>query len=157
MNHCPVYAAVGGHSYGWVYPGPMGAVLTPQLIGIHQGAHLPNASTFCGRCQSVCPMNIPLPKMMRHWRERDYLQKSAASVPKLALRTWTFFAKRRPLYRFAAGFGGRMLSILAGKRRRFSNLPLAGGWTKYRDLPAPPPRIFQSLWQERERKRAPHG
>jgi L-lactate dehydrogenase complex protein LldF len=157
MNHCPVYAAVGGHSYGWVYPGPMGAVLTPQLIGIHQGAHLPNASTFCGRCQSVCPMNIPLPKMMRHWRERDYLQKSAASVPKLALRAWAFFAKRPPLYRFAAGFGGRMLSILAGKRRRFSSLPLAGGWTKYRDLPAPAPRTFQSLWQERERKRAPHG
>src|SRR6266567_4605888 len=54
MNHCPVYAAVGGHTYGWVYPGPMGAVLTPSIVGIENAAHLPNASTFCGRCEEVC-------------------------------------------------------------------------------------------------------
>ncbi len=72
MNHCPVYQAVGGHAYGWVYPGPMGAVLTPSLIGVEQGGQLPNASTFCGRCEEVCPMRIPLPKMMRHWREREF-------------------------------------------------------------------------------------
>ncbi len=157
MNHCPVYAAVGGHAYGWVYPGPMGAVLTPQLIGIHEGAHLPSASTFCGRCQSVCPMNIPLPKMMRHWRERDYLSKSAVSIPKLALRGWGFFAKRPPLYRFGASAAARILSLLAGKRRRFSSLPFAAPWTQYRDLPAPGPRTFQSLWQERERMKGRDG
>ncbi|PKQ03604.1 MAG: (Fe-S)-binding protein, partial [Alphaproteobacteria bacterium HGW-Alphaproteobacteria-10] len=56
MNHCPVYQAVGGHAYGWVYPGPMGAVLTPSLIGVEEGGQLPNASTFCGRCEQVCPM-----------------------------------------------------------------------------------------------------
>ena len=56
MNHCPVYHAVGGHAYGWVYPGPMGAVLTPTLIGVDKAGHLPNASTFCGRCESVCPV-----------------------------------------------------------------------------------------------------
>ena len=72
MNHCPVYQAVGGHAYGWVYPGPMGAVLTPSLIGVDEGGQLPNASTFCGRCEAVCPMRIPLPKMMRHWREREF-------------------------------------------------------------------------------------
>src|SRR5690606_11243483 len=70
INHCPIYHAVGGHAYGWVYSGPMGAVLTPALIGIEEAGHLPNASTFCGRCEEVCPMRIPLPKMMRHWRER---------------------------------------------------------------------------------------
>ncbi|MGI9450181.1 MAG: LutB/LldF family L-lactate oxidation iron-sulfur protein, partial [Geminicoccaceae bacterium] len=69
MNHCPVYLSAGGHAYGWVYPGPMGAVLTPKFIGIEQGQHLPNASPFCGRCEQVRPMRIPLPKMMRHWRE----------------------------------------------------------------------------------------
>ena len=62
LNHCPVYAAVGGHAYGWVYPGPMGAVLTPALVGLHEAGHLPNASTFCGKCESVCPVKIPLPK-----------------------------------------------------------------------------------------------
>ena len=59
MNHCPVYNAVGGHAYGWVYPGPIGAVLTPALIGVKEGGNLPNASTFCGRCEAVCPMKIP--------------------------------------------------------------------------------------------------
>ena len=72
MNHCPVYQAIGGHAYGWVYPGPMGAVLTPSLIGVAEGGQLPNASTFCGRCEEVCPVRIPLPKMMRHWREREF-------------------------------------------------------------------------------------
>jgi L-lactate dehydrogenase complex protein LldF len=157
MNHCPVYAAAGGHAYGSVYSGPMGAVLTPQLVGIHEGAHLPNASSFCGRCQSVCPMNIPLPKMMRHWRERDYLQKSAISIPKLGLRLWAYFAKRPALYRRAASAAGRILSLMAGRKRRFSRLPLASAWTKYRDLPAPAPRTFQSLWQERQREKARHG
>ena len=72
MNHCPVYGAVGGHAYGWVYPGPMGSVLTPALIGVDKAGHLPNASTFCGKCESVCPVKIPLPKLMRHWREREF-------------------------------------------------------------------------------------
>src|SRR3546814_3607630 len=71
-NHCPVYQSVGGHAYGWVYPGPIGAVLTPALIGVDKAGHLPNASTFCGRCEAVCPVRIPLPKMMRHWREREF-------------------------------------------------------------------------------------
>src|SRR5208337_3870862 len=119
INHCPVYAAIGGHAYASVYPGPMGAVLTPQLIGIHAGAHLPNASSFCGRCQSVCPMNIPLPKMMRHWRERDFAQQSATSTSKLALRAWAFAAKRPRLYRLVAGIGTRLLSLLAGRQRSF--------------------------------------
>ena len=72
MNHCPVYGAIGGHAYGWVYPGPIGAVLTPQLIGVEEAGNLPNASTFCGRCESVCPVRIPLPGLMRHWREREF-------------------------------------------------------------------------------------
>ncbi len=72
MNHCPVYGAVGGHAYGWVYPGPMGSVLTPGLIGVDKAGHLPNASTFCGKCESVCPVKIPLPELMRHWREREF-------------------------------------------------------------------------------------
>jgi L-lactate dehydrogenase complex protein LldF len=157
LNHCPVYAAVGGHAYGWVYPGPMGAVLTPQLIGIHKGAHLPNASSFCGRCQAVCPMNIPLPKMMRHWRERDFAQQPASSPLKLASRAWAFLAKRPALYRLVIDWQGRALSLVAGKKRRFPNLPLVRAWTGHRDLPAPAPKTFLSQWQARERKRLRHG
>src|ERR1700757_2770372 len=75
MNHCPVYAAVGGHAYGWVYSGPMGAVLTPSLLGVAEAGQLPNASTFCGRCEEVCPVKIPLPKLMRHWRGGGVAEK----------------------------------------------------------------------------------
>ena len=99
MNHCPVYHAVGGHAYGWVYPGPMGAVLTPSLIGVDKGGHLPNASTFCGRCESVCPMRIPLPKMMRHWREREFERGLNPATQRYGLKLWAFFARRPALYR----------------------------------------------------------
>src|SRR6201984_647902 len=99
MNHCPVYAAVGGHAYGWVYPGPMGAVLTPGLIGIEQAGHLPNASTFCGKCESVCPVKIPLPKLMRHWREREFERHLTPRTVRQGLALWAFIARRPKLYR----------------------------------------------------------
>src|SRR5271157_179552 len=95
MNHCPVYAAVGGHAYGWVYSGPMGAVLTPSLIGIAEAGHLPNASTFCGQCESVCPVKIPLPKMMRHWREREFTEKLNPPVYRAGLLLWAWVARRQ--------------------------------------------------------------
>ena len=72
INHCPVYTAIGGHAYGSVYSGPMGAVLTPGLAGLDAATHLPNASTFCGRCEQVCPVRIPLPRMLRSWRQREF-------------------------------------------------------------------------------------
>ncbi len=142
MNHCPVYHAVGGHAYGSVYPGPMGAVLTPSLNGINRSGHLPNASTFCGRCESVCPMKIPLPKMMRHWREREFEKNLTPAATRYGLGFWAFFAKRPALYRRAAGLGMRLLSAFGGEKRRLSRLPLAGGWTDFRDMPAPEGETF---------------
>ena len=150
MNHCPVYHSIGGHAYGWVYPGPMGAVLTPSLIGVDKAGHLPNASTFCGRCESVCPMKIPLPKMMRHWRENEFEQHLTPKSFRYGLGVWAFFAKRPKLYQLAAGFGIPFLSMLGGAKGRFKSLPLAGGWTKWRDLPAPEARTFQQQWAQRE-------
>ena len=150
MNHCPVYHAVGGHAYGWVYPGPMGAVLTPSLIGVDKGGHLPNASTFCGRCESVCPMKIPLPKMMRHWREREFERGLNPSAARYGLKVWAFFARRPKLYRMAASFGIPALKLAALGRQRFGWLPFAGGWTRYRDLPAPEPRTFMQQWRDRD-------
>jgi L-lactate dehydrogenase complex protein LldF len=151
MNHCPVYHAVGGHAYGWVYPGPMGAVLTPSLIGVDKAGHLPNASTFCGRCEAVCPVRIPLPKMMRHWREREFERHLTPAAFRSGLRLWAFFAKRPALYRFATRIGMAGLSLLGKRRGRFRSLPLAGGWTNYRDLPAPQGPTFQARWAK-ERK-----
>ena len=147
MNHCPVYQAVGGHAYGWVYPGPMGAVLTPSLIGVADGGQLPNASTFCGRCESVCPMHIPLPKMMRHWREREFERHLAPATIRYGLGVWSFFAERPALYRIATDVAMRALSLLGRRKGRFASLPFAGGWTQYRDLSAPEGSTFQAQWR----------
>jgi L-lactate dehydrogenase complex protein LldF len=137
LNHCPVYQAVGGHAYGWVYPGPMGAVLTPALVGIDKAAHLPNASTFCGRCEEVCPMRIPLPGMMRHWREREFERHLSPAAVRWGLATWAFFATRPALYRMATGLAARALKLWSWGRGRSRRVPLAGGWTRHRDFPAP--------------------
>jgi L-lactate dehydrogenase complex protein LldF len=147
MNHCPVYNAVGGHAYGWVYPGPMGAVLTPQLVGVHEAGHLPNASTFCGRCEAVCPMSIPLPKMMRHWREREFTRGDSPWTQRMAIRAWAWLAKRPRLYRFLTNRANGLLSEWGKPQGRFRWLPLAGSWLKHRDLAAPPGRTFQQQWK----------
>jgi L-lactate dehydrogenase complex protein LldF len=152
LNHCPVYAAVGGHAYGWVYPGPMGAVLTPALVGIGEAGHLPNASTFCGRCESVCPVKIPLPKMMRHWREREFTWRLSPPVYRSGLKLWAWVAQRPALYHALAGVASRLLGWAGLHRGRFRSLPLAQGWTAARDLPAPQGRSFQSLWAEHQRR-----
>ena len=151
MNHCPVYAAVGGHAYGWVYSGPMGAVLTPSLIGIADARHLPNASTFCGQCENVCPVKIPLPKMMRHWREREFSQKLNPPMYRAGLSLWVWVAKRPALYHALVGLASRALGRLGRGRGRFRTLPLASGWTVVRDLPAPEGRSFHSLWVQRRK------
>ena len=149
MNHCPVYHAVGGHAYGWVYPGPMGSVLTPNLIGVDEAGHLPNASTFCGRCEAVCPMRIPLPKMMRHWREREFERHLSPATVRAGLGLWAFMARRPKLYHFVTGLQARLMGRAGRARGRFDALPLARGWTKYRDFPAPEGKTFQQLWAER--------
>lgn len=153
MNHCPVYHAVGGHAYGWVYPGPMGAVLTPSLVGVDKAGHLPNASTFCGRCEEVCPMKIPLPKMMRHWREREFERRLNPATQRFGLRFWAFFAKRPRLYKLGAGLAIPLVAAFAGRKGRMGWLPFAGGWTRHRDLPAPESRTFMQQWRDRETRK----
>jgi L-lactate dehydrogenase complex protein LldF len=153
MNHCPVYHAVGGHAYGWVYPGPMGAVLTPSLIGVGKAGHLPNASSFCGRCEEVCPVRIPLPRMMRSWREREFEQHLSPAAARTGLALWGFFAKRPRLYGFATAVAARLLALAGRARGRFSWLPLASGWTRHRDFPAPQGATFQAQWKTRKHAR----
>ena len=146
MNHCPVYGAVGGHAYGWVYPGPMGAVLTPVLIGVEEAGDLPNASTFCGRCAEVCPMGIPLPKLMRHHRVTEFEGGGSLAPARLALALWAFLARRPGLYRAVLGLKMRLLGAIGRRRGGFRTLPFAGGWTRHRDFPAPEGKTFQQRW-----------
>ncbi|MGE0417143.1 MAG: LutB/LldF family L-lactate oxidation iron-sulfur protein [Acetobacteraceae bacterium] len=151
MNHCPVYGAVGGHAYGWVYPGPMGSVLTPGLIGVKQAGHLPNASTFCGKCESVCPVRIPLPKLMRHWREREFERHLTPPVARTNLALWGYFARRPGLYRMATRMAAWGLGWLGRKKGRLTSLPLAKGWTTGRDLPAPEGETFFARYAREQR------
>jgi len=152
MNHCPVYGVVGGHAYGWVYPGPMGSVLTPALVGVDQAGLLPNASTFCGKCESVCPVKIPLPGLMRHWREREFERHLTPATMRSNLRLWALFARRPGLYRAAARLGAAGLGLFGRKRGRFTRLPLAGGWTGGRDFPAPEGETFFVRYARRQRE-----
>lgn len=151
MNHCPVYGSIGGHSYGWVYPGPMGSVLTPQMIGIENAALLPNASTFCGKCESVCPVHIPLPKLMRHWRKNEFEKHLTPRTARWGLGIWGYLAKRPKLYRVVTSLSSVVLRLMAGKKGRIGKLPLAGGWTDGREMPAPSGKTFMQQWQEKQK------
>ena len=153
MNHCPVYQAIGGHAYGAVYAGPIGAVLTPALDGVMAAKDLPNATPFCGRCEEVCPMQIPLPGMMRHFREEQVKLAKAPVSQRAGLAVWAWLAGRPRLYRLAARAGMRVLEMIGGRAGRIRSLPLATGWTRHRDLPAPEGRTFHDLWAERQRAR----
>jgi L-lactate dehydrogenase complex protein LldF len=150
MNHCPVYNAIGGHAYGWVYPGPMGSVLTPAIVGIENARDLPNASMLCGRCEEVCPVRIPLPRMLRAWREREFERHLSPATVRSGLAFWAFFAKRPRLYGFATAIAARLLAKL-GRPGRFRRLPFASGWTRHRDFPAPEGETFQAMWSRRKR------
>ena len=150
LNHCPVYGAIGGHAYGTVYPGPIGKVLSPALMGIDKAGKLPNASSFCGRCEEVCPMRIPLPKLMRHWREEEYDRKLNPAPVRWGLGLWAWAVRRPALYRFGARFAIAGMAFLGRKRGHLRSLPMAGGWTAHRNLPAPQGGTFHDLWRKRK-------
>jgi L-lactate dehydrogenase complex protein LldF len=154
MNHCPIYAAVGGHAYGWVVPGPIGAALDPGLIGIEEAHHLPGASSFCGRCEEVCPMQIPLPKIMRHWRNKGFERGLSPPAFRWGIRGWAWSARRPRLYRLGARLGAGMMAMLGRRKGRLSRLPLAGGWTHWRDMPAPEGKTFHQLYAARRNGKA---
>jgi L-lactate dehydrogenase complex protein LldF len=149
LNHCPIYAAVGGHAYGATYTGPLGAALNPGLIGVAIAHHHPNASTFCGRCAEVCPVKIPLPKIMRHWRAREYASGLQPKTVTAGLGLWAFAAKHPALYRRVASLVARLLHLVA-RGGRVRALPLLRNWFLVRDLPAPEGRTFQQLWASRK-------
>ena len=152
LNHCPVYGAIGGHAYASVYPGPMGAVLTPALQGISHARDLPNASSFSGRCEEVCPMGIPLPKMMRAWRERDAEAGGPSFKERIALKTWAYAAKRPRLYHALASIFVSLLARRAGAMGRLSRLPFGKAWTRTRDFPAPQGKTFHQLYAKAKRR-----
>ena len=150
LNHCPIYAAVGGHAYGATYPGPIGAALNPGTLGVAAAGHHANASTFCGRCAEVCPVKIPLPKIMRYWRAREYAEGLAPKPIVFGLSLWAFAAKHPALYRLGASMMARILKMFAGSKGHVRALPAMKGWFAVRDFPAPQGKTFQELWRARQ-------
>jgi L-lactate dehydrogenase complex protein LldF len=150
MNHCPVYQNIGGHAYGWVYPGPMGSILTPMLGGIEKAPDLPNASTFCGACAVVCPVKIPLPDLLRKLREIQMQRGMKSLQETFMLKAWAWLALHPKVYALATKIGARILKLMGGKEKLIHTLPGASGWTNGRDFPAPSGKTFRELYKRRK-------
>jgi L-lactate dehydrogenase complex protein LldF len=151
MNHCPVYQTIGGHAYGWVYPGPMGSVLTPLYMGLDKAIDLPHAATLCNQCGVVCPVKIPLPELLRQLREKQVDKNLRPLMERLAFKAWAWVACRPRLYALATGLGVRYLNWLAGGRDRIRVLGVAPEWTRGRDFPAPQGKTFRELYAQGKR------
>ncbi|NQV56871.1 MAG: iron-sulfur cluster-binding protein [Rhodospirillales bacterium] len=151
LNHCPVYGAIGGHAYGSVYPGPMGSVLTPALEGISGTAHLPQASSLCGKCEEVCPVRLALPRMLRNLRNQAAEAGATGLLGRIAIKYWAFWARRPRLYRAAVDIKFSALAALGRKKGYFRRVPFMGAWTKHRDFPAPEGRSFISQYHARKK------
>ncbi len=149
MNHCPVYQKIGGHAYGWVYPGPMGSVLTPSYVGIENALDLPHAATLCSQCSVVCPVKIPLPDLLRKLREKQWERGLRPWYEKVGVAVWAYAALRPSLYAFGSKVAVRVLRWMGGDAKRIRSLPVGAGWTVSRDFPAPSGRTFREMYRER--------
>lgn len=150
LNACPIYRNVGGHSYGGVYAGPIGAVLTPLYDGLSANHHLPHASSLCGACQAACPVKIQIPQMLVQLREK--LQDEPEQTSRwetLAYRLWAASLKRPWLYRIGTWLVSRTIGAWKRNDRWLGRLPgKLHGWTALRDFPAPAPQRFRDWWDE---------
>jgi L-lactate dehydrogenase complex protein LldF len=152
MNHCPVYRQIGGHAYGATYPGPMGSVLTPAITGLAGARDLPHACTLNGRCAEVCPVEIPLPSLLRGWRDQSWREGLEPRLASAGLRGWAFVASRPRLYRLVMALSIRGMRLFR-ERGWIHNMPFAKGWTGNRDFPAPPRATFMQAYKARQRKK----
>jgi L-lactate dehydrogenase complex protein LldF len=152
---CPVYERVGGHAYGSVYPGPIGAVLSPQLTGVQDNASLPYASSLCGACYDVCPVKIDIPSILVDLRARHVeADRRERRLPRpeavtMAAASWVMASPARYQAAQRAARTGRALGR-TGRIRRLP--PPLSAWTAARDAPVPPPTSFRQWWQDTHKK-----
>ena len=155
LNHCPVYRKIGGHSYPWVYSGPIGAILTPQYLGPAREPALPFASSLCGVCADVCPVKIDIPGILLKLRaeeKRREAREQGGRLERLAFRLWAWVMCRPRVYealgRMAGAFGASDDGWIS-KPPPLMNIGPLRAWMSGRDLPPPPARSFRRMWRSR--------
>lgn len=147
LNACPVYRHIGGHAYGSVYPGPIGAVLTPSLFGLEDWHELPAASSLCGACTEACPVRIDIPRLLAELRTQTTGHMSRGL--RMGITLYARLTTRPALFRFVTRLGGLAGRVL-GRDGWMRRIPLVlRGWTAERDLPAPAPETFNDWWKKR--------
>ena len=149
LNHCPVYRKIGGHSYPWVYSGPIGKIITPQFMGVQKDPWLPFASSLCGACAEVCPVKIDLPKILLTLRQEVTemrTREGSNRSERTAFRMWAWVMRHPRLYE-------KMSVMGSGFARAFPGLLAIGpvkAWLSQREMPPTPKRSFRELWKERK-------
>ncbi len=155
LNHCPVYRKIGGHSFPWVYSGPIGAIITPQFMSVRHEPALPFASSLCGACAEVCPVKIDIPKVLLDLRE-DVVQArtedASNQLELLAFKMFAYAMAHPKLYRMAGKMAARFAPKQAWVRHApgLEMLAPVKSWLSQRDLPSPPAKSFRDLWKERK-------
>jgi L-lactate dehydrogenase complex protein LldF len=155
LNVCPVYERTGGHAYGSVYPGPIGAVLSPQLTGIKDNASLPYASSLCGACFDACPVRIDIPSILVRLRSRkveearEHSRVPTAEAAAMAAASWVMASPARFAAAEKAARVGRLLGRKSGSIGTLP--PPLSGWTSSRDVPRPPKETFREWWKKEGR------
>src|ERR1700722_19843563 len=156
LNHCPVYRKIGGHNFPWVYSGPIGAIITPQFLGMAHEPALPFASSLCGACLEVCPVKIDIPKVLLELRadvKKAEAREGRGRLERLAFKMWAWVMCHPRIYEMAAMVAGGVAPAEDGRWLRrvpaVFNLPPVSAWLSQRDLPPSPPRSFREMWRKR--------
>ncbi len=150
LNACPVYRKIGGHAYGSVYPGPIGALITPLFQGLAKFKDLPQASSLCGACYEACPVKINIPKHLVNLRRDINALRISSPLERLIYKTWAWGMKSPLIYRIVTVIQKFDLRRRAHKTGWIRSLPLfVAGWTQVRDMPAPAKRTFHQIWKDR--------
>jgi len=156
LNTCPVYRKIGGHSFPWVYSGPIGAIITPQFMGVMHEPALPFASSLCGACGEVCPVKIDIPKVLLELRsdvKKAETREKLNRLEKLAFRAFAWLMTHPRVYELAGRMAAAMAPSDDGRWIRSvplaMNLPPVRAWLSCRDLPPPPAKSFREMWRRR--------
>jgi L-lactate dehydrogenase complex protein LldF len=150
LNACPIYRKIGGHSYGHVYSGPIGALITPLMNGLEQYKDLPQASSLCGACYEACPVKINIPQHLISLRKDIVTRHLNSPAERFVYRAWAWAMKSPFLYSMIGGLQKFDLRRRAGNTGWIKKLPsIAAGWTNVRDMPAPAKKTFHEMWKKK--------